>query len=444
MTSERARAAPSADDLAASELEAVRILEGGAELISGAMRPHAELEAMLSARGWKRRFLKQPERASAFVAGAEAVREALARVHRRAEVEAWTEDMPVLRQARALSTQRERLTRLARQRLDTLTVAPPDVTLEEALTRLEALLRQPVSKALKEGEVLVFEPDYGGSRGKPGPGVGGMNVPSRYLLPVPLGALLLTLLMVSGLPGARELGLALMGLSIGGVLLWPQLRSGRVRITSERLLWTPVFGEAQDVRLDSIADDGVRLDRSQFDLEVTGDRRLRARSVSDALQLMVALELHRRPPLLGAARSGVQLEDVALLPAKVGDVEGVCVLRPHALAFIPDRRGPQALQAVTGRPTSLKGFEADRVLEALRWLPAEEFDACVSRVVKATGGLAWAAGDAHFVPGPPIWVAIRIKRGEQVLLGRAEWHDRAAAERILQGWHPRPALPPPE
>ncbi|NPC46856.1 hypothetical protein D7X99_19995 [Corallococcus sp. AB032C] len=417
----------------------MRILEGGAEIISGAMRPHAELEAMLSARGWKRRVLNQLEQVSAFVAGSEGAREALARVHRRAAVEAWTADMPVLRQARALSTQRERLTRLARQRLDTLTVAPPDVTLEEALTRLEALLRQPVSQALKEGEVLVFESDHGRSK-QPGPGVGGSNVPTPYLLMLPLVILTFILLMASG---ARELGAAFLGLFIGGSLLWPLLRSGRVRITSERLLWSPVFGEAQAVRLDSIADDGVHLDRSQFDLEVKGDRRLRARSVPNPLRLMLTLELHRQPPLLGAARSGVQLEDVALFPAKMGDAEGVCVLRPHALAFIPDRRGPQALQAVTGKPTSLNGFEADWVLEALRWLPAAEFDASVSRVVKATGGLAWAAGDAHFVPGLPVWLAIRIRRGEQVLLGRAEWLYIAAAERLLQGWRKRPELPPP-
>lgn len=427
---ERARTAPSANDLAASEREAVRILEGGAESISGALRPHAELEAVLSARGWKRRVLKQREQVSAFVAGAGAVRDALERVHRRATVEAWPEDMPVLRQARALSTQRERLTRLARQRLDTLTVAPPDVSLEEALTRLEALLRQPVSKALKEGEVLVFETDHGRPK-QPGPGVGGSNIPTPYLVMLPLAVLLFIFLMASG---AQTLGLSFLGLFMGGSLLWPLLRSGKVRITSERLLWSPVFGEAQAVRLDSIADDGVHLDRSQFDLVVTGDRRLRARSVPNPLRLLLTLELHRQPPLLGAARSGVQLEDVALFPAKVGDVDGLCVLRPHALAFIPDRRGPHALQAVTGKPTSLNGFEADWVLEALRWLPAAEFDACVSRVVKATGGLAWAAGDAHFVPGLPVWVAIRIKRGEQVLLGRAEWFYRAAVERLLQGW----------
>ncbi|NOK22282.1 hypothetical protein [Corallococcus carmarthensis] len=440
---ERARTAPLANDLAASELEVERILEGGAEIISGALRPHAEMEAVLSARGWKRRLLKQPERVSALVAGAGAVRDALERVRRRAEVEAWAENVPVLRQARALSQLRERLTRLARQRLDTLTVAPPDVTLEEALTRLDALLRQPVSKALDEGEVLVFEPEHGRSR-EPGPGLGGLNVPSRPLLMVPLVALLFILLMASGLPRAQELGLAFLGLSIGGALLWPLLRSGRVRITSERLLWTPVFGEVQAVRLDSIVDDGVRLDRGQFDLEVEGDRRLCARSVTDALGLMLTLELHRQPPLLGAARSGVRLESVALFPAKMGDVDGVCVLRPQTLAFIPDGRGPQALQAVTGKPTSLKGFEADRVLAALRWLPEAEFDACVARVVDSTGGLAWAAGDAHFVPGLPVWMAIRIRRGEQVLLGRAERHERATAERILQDWAQRPALPPPE
>ncbi|WP_223644285.1 hypothetical protein [Corallococcus sp. EGB] len=443
---ERVRTAPSANDLAAAELDAERILEGGAEIISGAQRPYAELEAVLSARGWKRRLLAQLDRVSALVAGAPVVREALARVRRRAEVEAWSEDMPVLRQARTLSSQIERITRLARQRLDTLTVAPPDVSFDEALRRLVVLLGQPVSKALKEGEVVVFEPEHTRERAvQPGPGVAGMNVPSRYLLIVPLGILLCVLLMVSRVPEVQTLGGVFLGLFIGGLLLWPLLRSGRLRITSERLLWTPLVGEAQAVRLDSIAANGVRLDRDQFDLVVTGDRRLRARSVQDALGLMVMLELHRQPPLLGAAsRTGVQLEDVALLPAKVGDVDGTCVLRPRTLAFIPDGSGPQVLQAITGKPTSLRGFEPDRLLETLRWLPAEEFDACISRVAKATGGLTWAAGDAHFVPGLPLWVAIRIKRGEQVMLARAEWRYRDAAERLLQGWTRRPAPPPQE
>ena len=440
---EHARTASSANDLASAELDAERILEGGAEIISGALRPYAELETLLSARGWKRRWLKQPERVSALVAGAPVVREALARVCRRAEVEAWSEDMPILRQARTLSMRIERIRRLARQRLDSLAAAPPELAFEDALARLEALLRQPVSKALGDGEVLVFEPERNRSK-EPGPGLAGMNVPSHYLLLVPLGILLGVLLMVSGVPEIQTLGWGFLGLFIGGLLLWPVLRSGEVRITSERLLWTPLIGEAQAVRLDSIADDGVRLHRGQFDLEVTGDRRLRARSVQDALGLMLMLELHRQPPLLGAARSGGPLEDVALLPAKVGDVDGTCVLRPRTLAFIPDGRGPQVLQAVTGKPTSLKGFEPDRVLETLRWLPAEEFDACISRVVAATGGLSWTAGDAHFVPGPPLWMAIRIKRGEQVLLARAEWRYRAAAERLLQGWKRRPELPPQE
>ncbi|TSC22693.1 hypothetical protein [Corallococcus sp. Z5C101001] len=441
--SQRTRTSPAAGDLAESALEAERVLEGRAEIISGALRPHAELEAVLSARGWKRRFLKQAEQVSALVAGAGRVREALERVRHRAGVEAWAEDLPVLRQARALSAQRERLTRLARQRLDTLTVAPADVTLEDALTRLDALLRQPVRKALAPGEVVVFEPVSSRERSmQPGPGLAGSNVPTHFALLVPLGALLSILLMFVGPPEYRQLGALFMVLTMGCAALWPLLRSGRLRITSERLLWTPLIGEAQAVRLDTIANDGIRLDRGKFDLEVKGDRRLLARSVTDVTGLLLMLELHRQAPLLGAARSGVQLEDVALFPAKLGEAEGFCVLRPQSLAFILDRRGPQALQAVTGKPASLKGFEADRVVEALRWLPAAEFDACVARVAEATGGVTWAVGDAHFVPGPPIWLAIRIKRGEQVLLGRAELGYLGAAKRILEGWTRPPEVPP--
>src|SRR5690242_18887252 len=104
---EQTLTSPSANDRASAELYAERILEGGAEIISGALRPYAELETVLSARSWKRRLLKHFEQASSLVAGAPVVREALARVRRRAEVEAWSEDMPVLRQARTLSMQLE-------------------------------------------------------------------------------------------------------------------------------------------------------------------------------------------------------------------------------------------------------------------------------------------------------------------------------------------------
>lgn len=321
--SQRARTSPAASGLAESELEAERILEGRAEIISGALRPHAEMEAVLAARGWKRRFLTRADQVSSLVAESGRVREALERVRHRAAVEAWAEDLPVLRQARALSEQRERLTRLARQRLDTLTVAPADVTLEEALTRLDALLRQPVRKALAPGEVVVFEPVSRRERSfQSGPGVAGSNVPTHFALLVPLGALLFVLLAFFAPPEYRPLGPLFAVLGIGAALLWPLLRSGRLRITSERLHWSPFIGEAQAVRLDTIADDGIRLDRGQFDLEVKGDRRLLARSVTDVSGLMLMLELHRQPPLLGAARSGVQLEDAALFPAKLGRRRG--------------------------------------------------------------------------------------------------------------------------
>ncbi|WP_147450298.1 hypothetical protein [Corallococcus carmarthensis] len=431
--SERSRPSAVLPGLTVADVE--RQLEGRAEILAAARRPHAELRKALSGPRWRRALMRHPERVPALVAESRSVEEALERVQRRAELEAWPDDTPVLREARALAAQRERLKRLARRRLDVLTVAPADVSLEEALTRLDALVRQPAASwALKPGEMLVFEDDTWLHLDRiRRPATWKQELSPRMTLAVgTLAALGFLLLLFVPKPMTSWANGFLVTLTLA-ITASQFLSAGRLRLTSERLIWAPVLGAPQEVRLGSIPPDGFRLEDT-MGLRVEGERRLHARSVRRAPEVALLVELHRQPPLRGAARAGVRLDTVAVFPAKLGKRKGFCVLGPQGLSFIPEGKGPQALRAVTGHPSALRHFESDQVLDALRWLPEAEFDACVMRMVEATGGAAWARVDARYVPGPPVWRRIRIEHAGLTLTGRVQWDQEGAAERLLRDW----------
>ncbi|MFP2901761.1 hypothetical protein, partial [Corallococcus sp. 4LFB] len=242
----------------------------------------------------------------------------------------WPDATPVLREARALSARRERLTRLARRRLDVLTVAPEDVSLEEALTRLDALVRQPARWALKPGEVLVFEDDTWRSSG---PSLVPMSLrrevsPRLVLAWGALAALCFLLLLV--LPRSMDVPVVA-GLVAGtlGLLASQALRAGRLRLTSERLIWAPVFGEPQEVRLGTISPDGFRLEQN-VDLKVEGDRRLHARSVRGAAAVALLVELHRQPPLRGAPGRGCAWTAWRCFPRSSAGARGSACWAPRA------------------------------------------------------------------------------------------------------------------
>ncbi|NNB84346.1 hypothetical protein [Corallococcus exiguus] len=428
---ERSRPSTALPGLTVADVE--RQLEGRAEVLAAARRPYAELEKALSGRRWRRALTRRPELVPALVAEAQAVEESLERVQRRAVQEAWPDDTPVLKAARELSARRERLTRLARRRLDVLTVAPEGVSMEEALTRLDALARQEVRWSLNPGEVLVHEAFAQGYRRRDKARQLRSELPPHYgwrLAVSWLAAFAVFILAPSSMKKMAGFLFLVIGMAPS---LWDLLRSGHARLTSERLLWKPLFGALQEVRLGTIGEGGVRVERA-WDVCVIGDHRWRARSVWEAPELALLIELHRQPPLRGAAREGVRLDSVAVFPAKLGKQKGFCALGPQGLSFIPEGQGTQALRAVTGHPSTLRGFESDQVLDALRWLPEEEFDACVTRMVEATGGAAWSRAEARYVPGSPVWRRIRIERGGLKLTGRVEWDQQDAAERLLRDW----------
>ena len=429
---QRPRTAPASSSPLETDPE--RQLEGRAEVIAAALSPHEELETLLSSRRWHRRLQRRPELIQALVGQAEVFQEALERVSRRAVAEGWTDDTPIWRDTRELVARRARLTGLALRRLDALAVAPPELSLEEALTRLEALVLEPVRKQLDPGEVVVFETRNRRQSARSSTRKSDIEVPLRYVLGVVLG-ILLTLPLLFFVPPVLQREAPLLFLVVG-LVCWfvPVLRSGRLLLTSERLLWLPHLGEPQSVRLASIPDDGVQFDRSRLDVRVKGDRRLHARLIPEAWRVMLLLELHRQPPLLGAARAGVQVENVVVFAAKLGEHDGCGVLRPRGVSFIPDGQEHQVLQAITGKAPSLPRFDLERVLDTLRWLPEAEFDACIARVVAATGGLFRSAEDARHVPGPPAWMWLRIQVGSQMLLGRVALAQESAAKAVLNNW----------
>ncbi|MHA7633969.1 hypothetical protein [Corallococcus sp. M7] len=428
---ERSRSSAVPSGLTAADVE--RQLEGRAEVLAAARRPYAELEKALSGRRWRRALTRRPELVPALVAESQAVEEALDRVQRRAAQEAWPDDTPVWKAARELSARRERLTRLARRRLDVLTVAPEGVSLEVALTRLDALVRQEVQWALKPGEVVVHEAFAQGYQRRDKARQLRSELPAHYGWRLAVSWILAFAVVLLAPPDMKNLAGFLFLVIAMAPAAWDLLRSGRTRLTSERLLWKPLFGALQEVRLGSIGAGGVWVERA-WDVCVAGDRRWRARSLWEASELALLIELHRQPPLRGAARAGVRLDTVAVFPAKLGKQKGFCVLGPQGLSFIPEGRGSRSLRAVTGHPSALSGFDSDLVLDALRWLPEAEFDACVLRMVEATGGVAWSRTDARYVPGAPVWRRIRIERGGLTLTGRVEWDQQDAADRLLRDW----------
>ncbi|AGC43347.1 hypothetical protein MYSTI_02018 [Myxococcus stipitatus DSM 14675] len=370
-----------------------RQLEGRAALVVAARDAQAELEQVLASRGWQRELARSPTRIASLVSNAEAVREALSRIHRRAEVERWPANTPVLQAARKVEEGRARLHTLVKKRLEALGVLAGEASLEAALTRLEALARQASSWEPDLREVLIFETQAGWSRASLlGPGAGWR----------------------SWMPGA-----------------------GRVRLTSERLLWRSALKGPRCVRLEALPDEGLPLNATTRELRASPDWGVFARSQADAANLSALVELVRWAPLREALRTGARLESVALFSAKHGASQGHCVLTSEQLSFIPKGQGPQALRAITGRGTSLPTFDADRLVDLLRWLPKADFDSALERVLTASAGRRWARTEVRlieelFMTTQLAQEALRLDCGGELLLGFPKDAQEVIANGILR------------
>ncbi|NVJ24067.1 hypothetical protein HUW62_22835 [Myxococcus sp. AM011] len=409
--------------------EDVRVqLEGRAEVLEAALRRDALLESVLSGPGWKRRWREQPMLVPEWLEQESTVEEALERTSRRARVEGWADTLPVMKGLRKLEARRERLRTLVRKRLSRLVSVAGAPVLKVELARLDGLVRKRTMLSLGPGEVLLFQ------SARSSPISLGQTVPRSL-------ALLYSLVCVLLLPllGKGWAMVALVALILSPVF-WLWARSGRVWMTSKRLLWMPTLGEAVSVPLSTIAPGGVHLGKGPaFDLKVDGEPRFQMSGLADAEALATLLELHSQPPLRGLVRSGVRLGDVVVFFGSLeeeGKVArpGWAVLRPGGVSFLPDEAGRQVLSVVTGRESALEA-EVGQVVEQLRWLSGEEFDAWLTKLVTSTGGVSWSAQDSLLKrDNTPLTQVFRVSRGSQVLKGEVEWSAQSNAEWILRTW----------
>ncbi|MFP2906469.1 hypothetical protein ACLESD_15675 [Pyxidicoccus sp. 3LFB2] len=415
-----------------------RRLEGRAEVLEVARSRDAALESVLKARGWKRKLRARPSLLPEWLKQEPEVSEALERTRRRAEGEGWPESTPVLVLVRELEARRGRLEALARRRLATLASVSGAPSLEMELRGLEARVRRKVSPTLAPGEVVLFEERQDGrmfSRRWP------QEV--LYLLFLILGpyALLAWGHLTDAVAGKLWLWLAL---ALAPALLCLS-RLGRVRLTNERLVWKPVLREPVEVPLSSISPGGVQLEEATRTVRIEGEVRARVPYLKRADILAMLLPVLSELPVRGAFRVGVRLADVVIYPAELreGSVclqTGYAVLRPSGVSFIPDSDAAQALGAFTkGRKRLSVGLE--RVLEQLLGLPDAEFDACVARMVRDTGGQRWSVFDATFWPNTALSEELRILHGARALAGPMRSPKEVAeAERILRPWPRTPAF----
>ncbi|MFY2562041.1 hypothetical protein ACN469_30890 [Corallococcus terminator] len=403
-------------------------LEGRAEVLEAALRRDAILESVLSGPGWKSRWRNQPMLVPEWLEHEDAVDEALARTSRRARVEGWADTLPVMEGLRELEARRERLKTLVRKRLSRLVSVTGAPVLKAELARLDRLVRKRTRLSLAPGEVLLFQ------AARSWPATLGHRVPRGLLLLYSYAYVFLHL----------RLGMSWAMVSLVALMLppvfWLWARSGRVWMTSKRLLWMPALGEAVSVPLSTIAPGGVHLGEGPaFDLKVDGEPRFQKSELVDAEALAILLELHSQPPLLGVVRSGVRLGDVVVFFGSLkeeGKVDrfGCAVLRPGGVSFLPDEAGRQVLSMVTGRESALAP-DVGHVVEQLRWLSGEEFDTWLTKLVTATGGVSWSAQDCLLKrDNAPLTQAFHVSRGSQVLTGEVEWSAQSNAEWILRTW----------
>lgn len=414
--------------------EDVRVqLEGRAEVLEAALRREATLESVLSGPGWKRRWRKQPRLVAEWLEQEAAVEEALERTRRRARVEGWSDTLPVMEGLRELEARRERLKTLVRERLSKLVAVSGPPVLKVELARLDGLVGKRTALSLEPGEVLLFQAD------RLSPVSSGKAPP--VLISMALFYWGLYVLFLGVLKGNKTWAGVVLTAFIIAPLFWVWARSGRIWMTSQRLLWMPTLGEAVSVPLSTIAPGGVHLGRGPaFDLKVEGEPRLQVSELADAKALATLLELHSQPPLRGLVRSaGGRLGDVVVFSASMREaskapLKGWAVLRPGGVSFLPEGAGRQALSVVTGRGSTLDA-DVGQVVEQLRWLSDTEFDTWLGRLVTATGGVSWSSWDSSLKRDDvPLTQAFRVSRDSRVLTGEVEWSAQSSVEKILRSW----------
>ncbi|HYI03218.1 hypothetical protein [Hyalangium sp.] len=425
--SERLRAPPAHPSAPERELSPEglrRLLEGRLEVIEAARKRYAALEKRLRGVLWRRR-LRAHDGLQEVLDQEGPLDEALGRARKRMELEGWPETLPVFEPLRDVLRHRARVGALVRKRLAELAVPLGTANLGEELALLRSVVREPPSLVPAREETRILEMKRNAS------------------IPPPVAILLLLIGPILSLVptfAGPALFLFVAGILVTLVGLYVA-RAGEFWLTSDRLIWKPVVGDPVAVSLRSIRPGGIQLERLSRSVHVQGDRIVHVRYAEPVERLAALLEMHRQPPFLGASRGGLRVSQVSLYEATLRSGpgtrprQGMVALRPEGVSFVPVGTGREALKALTGEPPSEGlSLEVSWVLEELRWLSESEFDEHLARVVAATGGVHWSAWEVRRAREVPVWKEIHITCGPQSLVGKVDWSQQAAAERVFESW----------
>lgn len=250
------------------------------------------------------------------------------------------------------------------------------------------------------------------------------------------------LLVVANRYGPERLGHPGPVLAAGaGLVLYFFFRhSGTFHLTPQRLRWTPRFGKPVEVPLESISAGGVSHRQAWGEVHVEGARRVAVSHASQASQLAALVELHRQPLFLGRVGGQSPVSEVAhfevwrsqeALASGERAEEGLVVVRPEYVAFLPAHRQAEVVRGLLGPAASGARVEVPvgLLVEQLRWLPEDDFDRHLAQAVRASGGMRWPASEVRHVTPARSREYHLLARG-QVLAGRPDADDHETLSRM--------------
>ncbi|MFP2933669.1 hypothetical protein ACLESO_52725 [Pyxidicoccus sp. 3LG] len=416
-----------------------RQLEGGLEVVEAAIERYRVLSAALRERRWKAKLRLQPALLEESLLSEPSVLEALALLKKRAE-RMREETGPARGIARALESARAELGGALEKRL------PLDASadLRQRLERLKAVVMRPLPRPPGEGEQLLLE--------------------GATVLP-PFGVSLLVVSLCAVVARFASLWAALGLLVLTGYVTF--LRSGRFWLTSERVLWQPREEDPVEVRLASLGEGQVSLNRFTDNITV-GLPGVTLRHVPRAYELAALLSIRRRKEFRSAAATQDRQRPVAILPAyrtKPGEYrgdevpDGLLVLRPGFIAFFPSLPAARLLDAITepaGFSPHPSWASRDRVpvsvsqlLDQLLLLPEAEMDAMLRKAASSrldyvghiySPFLLWNPADVECAFG--IGTTVELTHdGVLLYWDRLTWQQHQEASRVIALW-PRKEVSP--
>ena len=365
-----------------SELSSqIRIrLEGRLEILEAAIARYEAFDALLKG-NWQRRAIEEREAVYRFLDEEPALDAALDHAHRVAQRDGW----------------------------------PPDAQARKVSTRLDGLRRQLQTRVLKPSwpEAAAQLRQVAGSARLPGPDelvvLEGTAARSMPLWALTLAPTLLAASIYGGLAAAGVMvSMVCFGLAV--------LPLGRYVLLSDRLVWMPYRGVPLELPLSTLKPDGVALARRSAGISIDAARPLSLPVLTSPVQLAALLLLYREGPLKGINRppagTGVILPGALSRAGQSAD--GVALLHPGGLAFLPRGSGPVFLQQLVATGLALPISETF-LLEQLTRLPAEALGEVLAAAAPKAGGLHAAAPEITADPGARSGQKLRLRTAGAVV-----------------------------